>query len=1164
MAPDARPFAPIDSSGIDSVSLTSGGLQLHIPLWSFPQRGNLSLTFNLVYDNPSYDKIHDCEIHNIQPSTPCKDRWNFRTESVGFGPGISYGSGVQISSSTDIGIEAATAWIISSGGDDSWICYATPGHPASNSDCTLAIDPSGTLNTDGGTPSLSYNSNGYYWILSTPDRGAHKMAKVSAGTYRSIDGTGWKYVESSCTATDKDGVSYVFHCLNPTNSLSQAGLVPSVVPDRLLYVEDPNGNNIQLNYTSYVSSSDGLTYYIFTGWTDSLGRVIPRIQGTQVSTTACPVGPSYASAYSQSLPGVQDPLIICWGNLHVHTNFFAGAGYPDLSFGTTMDDPRNRKYEVSEDDGVLQAIVLPGSQIWQFGYSPNNGDGVHNYGELDQITLPTGGTISYEWAQDYNVCSHPYRTEARSRVIKRTLSDGITNQAWLYTLTGAGQQLNTGIWLPGVMTVTDPLQNATVHTLSFLAGCSAYETDTQYRDSSNAVVRSEHTDYQIIPVLNVINTSAIRDDVVTAALPHVVSSSWPDGTTKSVQYDYDDGFTATGYDGTSATIPYGNIVTTTEYDYGSGGSSGSALRTTVNDYWAFNNRSALDVNILARPSKVTITDPVTGKQQITKYGYDETSLVSGNASNGWNPTPPNGSTRGNQTSIQRFLDTSATYLTNSLAYTDTGLVASITDPAGHSTSFDHSGTYDGGYLTKVKNALGHLAQYSYDSASGLPLTSTDVNSQITTYSYDTGNRLHSVSFPQDAGGSPETDLNYLSPTLIEKKVKENATTWVVTHTTYDGLGRSIETQMLNGCPGGNPIQTTTSYDSLGRPWYVSNPYCSTSDSTYGQTQYLYDAIGRKTYQYQPDGSSYLHWTYSGNVTNFTDEAGISWQRTTDALNRLKQVTQLGNTSNPLNLETDYSYDGFDNLTAVIQHGLSTETPRMRSFTYDSLSRLFCASNPETSQNSCPSSATATMPSGVMTYNYDSDGNPSAKTDARGVVTNYAYDALNRVLSKTYTNAPAGGLVSCFQYDTATNGIGRLGVDWTQSGTCATSPPANPKSLRTILAYDDMGRVLQDQRCTGIRCNSPQVLRPMTYSYDLAGNPTRSGDGLSTRSFITQYDQAGRLLNFSAGVPGSATSLFSVQSYSPVGLTGATLGSQMSVERTYDNRTRLTGETVVIP
>jgi hypothetical protein len=114
----------------------------------------------------------------------------------------------------------------------------------------------------------------------------------------------------------------------------------------------------------------------------------------------------------------------------------------------------------------------------------------------------------------------------------------------------------------------------------------------------------------------------------------------------------------------------------------------------------------------------------------------------------------------------------------------------------------------------------------------------------------------------------------------------------------------------------------------------------------------------------------------------------------------------------------------------------------------------------------------------------------------------------------------------------------------------------------------MGRVLQDERCTGVGNCVSQIYRPMNYTYDLAGNPIGSSDGYGNRAFVTQYDAGGRLLNFIGGIPNTSPPttrpLFSVQSYGPLGWTGASIGLTLSAQRTYDNRTRLTGETVVIP
>src|SRR6202012_3975227 len=94
------------------------------------------------------------------------------------------------------------------------------------------------------------------------------------------------------------------------------------------------------------------------------------------------------------------------------------------------------------------------------------------------------------------------------------------------------------------------------------------------------------------------------------------------------------------------------------------------------------------------------------------------------------------------------------------------------------------------------------------------------------------------------------------------------------------------------------------------------------------------------------------------------------------------------------METDYSYDTLGNLITATQWGGAANSlgARIRSYTYDSASRLITSVNPET----------GTICYGVWSGSscvngYDSNGNLSAKTDARGTTTSYQYDALNRLV-----------------------------------------------------------------------------------------------------------------------------------------------------------------------
>src|SRR5436305_1052903 len=151
-----------------------------------------------------------------------------------------------------------------------------------------------------------------------------------------------------------------------------------------------------------------------------------------------------------------------------------------------------------------------------------------------------------------------------------------------------------------------------------------------------------------------------------------------------------------------------------------------------------------------------------------------------------------------------------------------------------------------------------------------------------------------------------------------------------------------------------------------RPWTrsatLTYPYFYTSELTYGVTQSQYDALGRMTQIIHPDGSL-SSVAYADNCTTTTDEAGKQRRACTDGLGRLTTVWE---DPNGLNYETDYQYDALGDLLRVDQKGsaLSDSTQwRTRLFTYDSVSRLLTAYNPE---------------SGLITYFYDANGNLTQK------------------------------------------------------------------------------------------------------------------------------------------------------------------------------------------
>ena len=477
----------------------------------------------------------------------------------------------------------------------------------------------------------------------------------------------------------------------------------------------------------------------------------------------------------------------------------------------------------------------------------------------------------------------------------------------------------------------------------------------------------------------------------------------------------------------------------------------------------------------------------------TDYSYDQTAVTSVSpAPIGHDETNyGNGSTvpRGNATTVTQKCFQSSGTCSNSvttITYDTTGHAVSLTDPNGNQTTLSYADNYttdDGSpsgntntYVTKITrpptNGVSHIEQFQWDFNKGELRTLTDENNQQTSYQYaDPWWRLTQTTFPdggsvtntyQDAGPNPSVTTS----TLI------NTGNTIQSNTIMDAAGHVIHTQLTSDPSGTDYVDTV--YDGLGRVSSVSNPYRSTSDTTYGVTTFAYDSLNRKTLQSQPDGSL-LQWCYndvaSSGQTNctangssqgssdasidFSDEVGNHWQRTYDALGRMTAVLEPNGTTSTPSMETDYGYDGLGDLTSVVQNGNNSSYARNRTFGYDSLGRLVSSTNPE---------------SGNITYNYDLNGNLLSKvapkpgqTGTAQVTTNYSYDALNRLYLKTYT----GMSTSKAQY----------AYDGTALSGCSVPLPSitNPTNLvgrrsamcsnlsSSVFSYDQMGRVVFDAR-----------------------------------------------------------------------------------------------------
>ena len=226
--------------------------------------------------------------------------------------------------------------------------------------------------------------------------------------------------------------------------------------------------------------------------------------------------------------------------------------------------------------------------------------------------------------------------------------------------------------------------------------------------------------------------------------------------------------------------------------------------------------------------------------------------------------------------------------------------------------------------------------------------------------------------------------------------------------------------------------TTPAYDDLGRTVSVTTP-----DSAVVTTAYSLATSGSQI----------------GTTVTVTDQAGKLRRSITNALGQLTRVDepnaagQLGSVSSP-NQYTAYSYDVLNNLTTVNQ-GVQT-----RTFTSNSLSKLISETNPE---------------SGTTSYEFDNNGNVTKKTDARGISANMTYDALNRIIEKSYSGESGYTTPTIsYTYDEYSGAKGRL----------TTVSSLNSKS--EYLSFDATGHVLESRQTTDGEVYDFQ------YTHNLAG------------------------------------------------------------------------------
>lgn len=1154
-------YGSYEQGQIDTVNLSNGNVLVDIPLTSIPQRGRLKLEPHVYLNNKLwttyvyFDGQHD------------RGAWTTTNQGAVIDyAGFLYG-GYQL--------------------HEQCVPPTTPPLRESNGTLHSLINPGQTTCT---------SSNVFY----TEDGSDIKA------TYLEL--------------TDKNGIRY---------SSSNAGPY---------HVTDPDGNTL-----SY--GADGFL-------TDSIGRRIPSVPtvdfgtgtltyGARTSTDGCTGPGTITLATSWTIPGPNNQDVtykFCYISVALSTAF----NYSWTDAGSTGQQPLPvAEYSMSQGGApmipftpappatLLQSIVLPNGKAWSFKYGSSPGDTPgSNYGDLIQITMPTGGTISYTY-KNVVMCSrsltYPYADSSPSRVItSKTVdaADGSDPQVWHYSWPHDGVPCVVAGTQPEFINVivNDPAGNDTVHWFS--------ETDVNPLNAINyidTVPAGKETktqffsgSYQGGQLLKTTSTSYWTianggNPVNGATFPKKVTVTLPSGLVSSTEYDYDTNFQVP-FGNQLVNASYGNKIAQREYGFGAG-TSGPLLSETITQYKAFEDPRYLAANFLNLVSSVTTNNDHGIQAAKSSFGFDETATVAG--TNGTSVSPAN-TVLGHQTSSTRYTAATSSSTTSSVFNAD-GMLYESMDALQTVSHFEYG--CNGSQVSSITAAYGSSqvtpqhTNYTRDCNTGIVTLVASPNDVAqgrtgTQSSIDSMGRVTSISYPD--GGGVSIDFHGDSfPMTVTTTTDASPNPPLIKTSVYDGLGRVSHTTLNSA----GSVKTDTTYDYMGRVKTVTNGYQSTSDPTYGLTQYSYDPLGRITVVSLADGSK-TEYCYDGIADSHSQQSNChsrlgntsgEWQDVSDANhldrqlvlgahNEVLSVIEVGDGTRGSFPETDYGYDTLGNLVSISQLGIQasscspspcqspTDSPRQRAYTYDQLSRLITSQTPESGYI-----CYGTWSNGICANGYDANGNMISRTDARGIETHFTYDALNRPTTKYFAtplrypeieDIVANSPTTMWTYDNGTvlggsqlqqidgspvgNFIGRL------TSEQISYPNSGITLRRQVGGYDEVGRLLSEQQCSPICSAIIQI------TYDHSGKSTSSTNGSDNMGilFDSAYDGGGKLTSLSSSWddsthPGMLFGPLSsgAQQYSAAGsLANVGYGFRLGLPdplitatRTYDNRLRVSTE-----
>ncbi|UOG62592.1 SpvB/TcaC N-terminal domain-containing protein [Leptospira noguchii] len=388
-------------------------------------------------------------------------------------------------------------------------------------------------------------------------------------------------------------------------------------------------------------------------------------------------------------------------------------------------------------------------------------------------------------------------------------------------------------------------------------------------------------------------------------------------------------------------------------------------------------------------------------------------------------------------------------------------------------------------------------QIGYGVAFGVPTLTTDPNGNKTFFEYDGFGRLIRTSSDTDAGTLTTANYSYDASFPLSAKTTFPTGTGdpdFASRTYTDGMGRNIYT-VKSASNGNFAITGRLVYDGTGKVIRKGQSNWASSGEIdrfvlhleeRNPTSFEYDPIGRIKKTILPTAlgetsPTTITTTYnSAFETTETHSSGTSKRIVKDAKGEILYVEDFASDGSAAKIGFCYDIAGnrikksdLNDSNAMscpnTLAGVPTKDVSGRNQTYwsyDSFRKLRAQSDPDL---------------GVSSYNYNSFGDLTSSTNAKGVTTTLSYDSIGRILTK---NIPEGNIV--YTYDSfsgSENALGKL-------------VRIEDSNQNKTFSYDKLGRVKKEIR-TILATSSGNSLPSETGGpyitetrYDLLGRVTR--------------------------------------------------------------------------